>query len=65
MVEASAIVVYLVFCVLAGLCGRYRRMGFFGTFLISLVVTPLVMLLLLILTAPLPRVEQDRGPRSN
>jgi uncharacterized membrane protein len=40
-------------------------MGFFGTFLISLVVTPVVVLLVLILTAPSHRVERDRGPQSN
>ena len=29
----------LVFCVLVGLCGSQRRMGFTGTFLLSLVIT--------------------------
>ena len=65
MTQSIAIVLYLVFCILAGVCGSYRRMGFFGTFLISLVITPVVMLLVLILTAPLHRVERDRRPQSN
>ena len=65
MTQSIAIILYLVFCVLAGLCGSYRRMGFFGTFLLSLVITPVVMLLLLILTAPSNRVERDRRPQSN
>ena len=65
MTQSIAIVLYLVFCILAGLCGSYRRMGFFGTFLLSLVITPVVMLLLLILTAPSNRVERDRRPQSN
>jgi hypothetical protein len=65
MAQTLIIIIYLVFCLLAGLCGIHRRMGFFGTFLISLVVTPVVVLLVLILTAPSHRVERDRGPRSN
>ncbi len=65
MSQALAVIIYLVFCLLAGLCGIHRRMGFFGTFLISLVVTPVVVLLVLILTAPSPRVERDRGPQSS
>jgi hypothetical protein len=65
MTQSIAIVLYVVFCILAGFCGSYRRMGFFGTFLLSLVITPVVMLLVLILTAPLQRVERDRRPQSN
>jgi hypothetical protein len=44
--------IYLVFCLLTGLCGTQRRLGFFGTFLASVVVTPVVVLLILIFTAP-------------
>ena len=62
MAQAIAVILYLAFCLLAGLCGSQRRMGFFGTFFLSVVVTPVVVLLLLILTAPSHRVEQDRGP---
>ena len=47
-----------------GLCGSHRRMGFFGTFLLSLVLTPVLVLLLLILTGP-SRAERDRSPQSN
>jgi hypothetical protein len=57
MLEA---IVYIVFCVLTGLCGVDRRMGFFGTFLLSLVVTPLIMLPILLLTGPSRRVEWRR-----
>jgi hypothetical protein len=39
-------------------------MGFIGTFLLSLVITPLLVLLLLILTR-LSRAERDRSPQSN
>lgn len=53
-------IVYLVLCVLTGLCGIERRMGFFGTFLFAVVTTPLVVLPLLLLTGPSHRVEWHR-----
>jgi hypothetical protein len=61
---AIAVVLYVIFCLLAGLAGSQRRMGFIGTFLLSLVITPLLALLLLILTRP-SRGERDRSPQSN
>jgi len=54
MVEAT---LYVVFCILTGLCGVNRRMGFFGTFVLALITTPLVVLLVLLLTGPSRRVE--------
>jgi hypothetical protein len=57
MVEAA---IYVVFCILTGLCGINRRMGFFGTFVIALVTTPLVVLPVLLLTGPSRRVEWHR-----
>jgi hypothetical protein len=59
MAQTILIILYIVFCLLAGLCGTHRRLGFFGTFLISLVITPVVVLLLLILTAPSQRRQQS------
>ncbi len=53
-------VIYIAFCLLTGLCGIDRRMGFFGTFLLALVTTPLVVLPLLLLTGPNRRVEWRR-----
>ena len=64
MTLSIAIILYLVFCLLAGLCGSHRRMGFFGTFLLSIFLTPILVLLLLILTGP-SRTERDRSPQSN
>ena len=64
MVLAIAVVLYLIFCLLAGLAGSQRRMGFIGTFLLSLVITPLLVSVLLILTR-LSRGERDRSPQSN
>jgi hypothetical protein len=65
MIQPIFVVLYVLFCILAGLCGMHRRMGFFGTFLLSLVVTPVVVLLVLVLTAQSDRVERDRRPQSN
>lgn len=60
-----AVIVYLVFCFLTAACGIERRMGFWGTFIISLFITPVVMLLVLLLTAPTERAESQRPPPSN
>lgn len=53
-------IIYVVFCILTGLCGFDRRMGVFGTFLLALVTTPLVVLPLLLLTGPNRRIEWRR-----
>jgi len=50
--------VYCLFCLLVGLIGRRRRSGFVGTALISFVVTPLLMLVVLYLTAA---AKEDRA----
>jgi hypothetical protein len=62
MVEAIA---YIIFCVLTGLCGLHRRMGFFVTFIASLVFTPVLVLLVLLMTGPSHRVLWHRRPQSN
>ncbi len=54
MIEA---VVYIIFCILTGLCGSHRRLGFFGTFLVTIVLTPLLVLPVLLLTGPSRRVQ--------
>jgi uncharacterized membrane protein len=58
-----AIILYLIFCLLTGVAGSYRRMGFFGTFFLSLFLTPLLVLLLLILTGS-SSDARDRYPQS-
>jgi uncharacterized membrane protein len=60
MSPAIAIILYVAFCLLAGMCGTNRRMGFLGTFLMSLIITPVIVVLVLILTAPATRDEKDR-----
>jgi hypothetical protein len=56
----AALTAYLLFCILVGLCGTQRRMGFTGTFLLSLVFTPLIGLLVLLITGPSRRAEMAR-----
>ena len=56
----ASLAAYLVFCILVGLCGSQRRMGFTGTFLLSLVITPVLGLLVLLITGPSRRAETAR-----
>jgi hypothetical protein len=53
-------IVYIIFCALTGLCGVGRRMGFLGTFILALVTTPLVVLPVLLITAPSHKIEWRR-----
>lgn len=56
MVEA---LVYILICVLTGLCGKDTRSGFLGTFIIAVVVTPLLLLPALMLINPSRRSERN------
>ena len=56
----AVLVAYLMFCILVGLCGSQRRMGFTGTFLLSVVITPMIALLLILITGPSRRAELAR-----
>ena len=60
----ALLVAYLVFCILVGLCGSQRRMGFTGTFLLSLFVTPVIALIVLLITGPSRSVQMERRPRN-
>jgi hypothetical protein len=55
---------YLIFSILVGLCGSQRRLGFTGTFLLSLVITPLLALVVILITGPSRRVKMERRQRS-
>jgi len=57
---AAAILAYIIVCLLTGFCGTHRRMGFWGTFFLSLIVTPLLVLVVLFVTGPSRRVEWRR-----
>ncbi|MBV8187379.1 MAG: hypothetical protein JOY64_17550 [Alphaproteobacteria bacterium] len=46
-------VVYLAVCALTAYFGRNRRIGYWGTFLLTIPLTPLVMLVALVLLAPM------------
>jgi hypothetical protein len=56
----ALLMAYITFAVLVGLCGSQRRMGFTGTFLLSLVITPVLALILVLLTGPSRRVQMER-----
>ena len=56
---------YLIFSILVGLCGSQRRMGFTGTFILSLLVTPVVALIVLLITGPSRHVEMKRRSPSD
>ena len=60
----ALLIAYLIFSVLVGLCGSQRRMGFTGTFLLSLVITPVLALVLLLVTGPSRRIQIERRTRS-
>jgi FtsH-binding integral membrane protein len=57
---AVAVILYVVFAILVGLCGSQRRMGFIGTFIVSLLFTPVIVLIVLLLTGPSQRVIVHR-----
>ena len=64
MAITIGVIIYLVFCFLTGLCGSQRRLGFLGTFIVSILITPVVMLIVLLLTGPPRDSEGRRRPRS-
>jgi hypothetical protein len=44
--------IYLALCLLVGWLGRARRVGTIGFFILSLLFTPLIMALVLLISAP-------------
>ena len=59
----TLVILYVVFCILVGICGSQRRMGFVGTFIFSLLVTPVVVLVVLLMTGPSQRLERMKRPQ--
>jgi hypothetical protein len=55
-------IVNINLCLLTGLCGSQRRMGFFGIFILAIITIPLVVLPVLLLTGPSRRLEWRRRP---
>jgi hypothetical protein len=65
MAITIGVIIYIIFCFLVGLCGSQRRIGFFGAFIISVFITPVVMLIVLLLTGPPRGIEWHRRPQSD
>ncbi len=51
-----AIAIYLVLCLVAGLFGVRRVIGFWGTLFLSVMLTPLIMLVMLLMLAPKKKI---------
>lgn len=50
--------IYIVFAAFVGFFGRRRVFGFWGFFLLSMFLTPVIIGLILILAAPNPDVQE-------
>lgn len=53
--------IYIALCISVAIVGTGSRLGFFGTFLFSLLLTPLLMIFLLIMLTPRKRKTARRG----
>jgi hypothetical protein len=54
----TLLVAYMVLCFLVGIYGSARRMGFAGTFILSIFLTPVLILILLLITGPSRRITR-------
>jgi Sec-independent protein secretion pathway component TatC len=54
------VLLYLFLCGLTALLGTDRRMGFVGTFVLAVIITPLLVLPLLFITGPSRHIEWRR-----
>jgi hypothetical protein len=54
---------YLLACILVGIVGSRRSMGFFAAFFFSILFSPIIMILVLQLTRPSAR-DRDRQSTS-
>ena len=52
--------IYLFVCALCAYFGRDTRVGYWGTFILSIFLTPLLVVLVLVIFAPAPKTQ----PRS-
>ncbi|HLJ65371.1 MAG TPA: hypothetical protein VKT70_14745 [Stellaceae bacterium] len=50
---------YLLACIVVGLVGSRRAMGFFAAFFLSLIFTPLIVIIVLQLTQPPERFRRN------
>ena len=54
-ISLSFIVVYLILCGISAFLGRKRRIGFWGFFFLSILITPIITALFIFAAAPAPR----------
>lgn len=57
------IVVYLALCLLVGWRGKDTQLGFWGTTFMSLLLTPVIMFIGLVLFQAHPRINSPGNPR--
>lgn len=48
---------YIALCLILGVAGRHSRLGAVGIFLLSLVFTPILVGMILVILRPLPRLS--------
>lgn len=61
---SNALVIYLVLCVVVGFLGRKSKLGMTRSLMMSLLLTPLIMFIYLLLFASIenePRTDEPRG----
>jgi hypothetical protein len=51
----SLFLIYAIACILVGMLGANRTMGFWGYFFASAVFTPVVGFIMMLISGPLPR----------
>jgi fumarate reductase subunit C len=56
-----AIAIYFVLCLIAGVFGMRRVIGFWGTLFLSVMLTPLIMLVMLLMLAPKKKMAVARS----
>ena len=56
------VILYVVVCALTGIGGIDRRSGFFVTFFLALVFSPLIVLPVLLISSPLRAIQWRRQP---
>lgn len=52
VITPTLVAAYLALCLVAGILGRHRRIGFWGFFFSSILLTPLIGLLYIYFAAP-------------
>lgn len=65
MEPSIIIIIYLLACLLVGLVGSRRSMGFFAAFFFSLLFSPVIVILILQLTRHRERRPRDRERSSS